>query len=906
MNIILKPFIWIVGGIYHAMAWMFVDPAWAVIATSGVISLGLLPIFLWMERRKALAARRNAPMMAEIGKINSVYKGRERYFYTREIHRRYGYKQTSSLLPMLGLLIQIPLLLAAYNYILEEPIFERAAWLYIQPLSNPDVVAYIGHFPVAVLPFVMTILNLIAAWRYADENSVGEKVQYIGVALLFLVLLYKCPAAVVLYWTAGNGFAILRGEYLRTYRASLAGTISPEEGTRRQMRLTAGVLFGVGLFAAIAASMAMLDNVCAMVCYKKSMDFLPPYWLKFGTLAVVLLVISGIFHLRLRGHSAQPSPIPKIAAFWFVLPTVCWTVQITLCGPVSVFASYPNGAPDLEFGLLIAYGVAATVAMGAAAWLLWRFLPVRARYVVFSVLLAVFFVTFSYSSFVDTNYGLFHQGAYMNPDRLARAFTPGPLVGEFYAVAALVTFVILVARPLVACVRPAKYAFSILLLTLLARTAVASFRSADFIIDAARARQDSQASASYFFSYSTTTNNVLILLLDTSSGAFIPQILDNNPQLRDALDGFTFHRHTYAFSIDTYPNIPAILGGEEFQPAKVEQMGRLMPEVIDVAWKKFAANAKRENQRFIADRLYRTKWGIHPDECDATYGDRDMNSHFTLLADNGADSDILRFHTAIALRGNALLHSLPFALRPVIYNESFWSIDHADRDPMPAHNFLKILPQISTVAPDDRGLTLYLHSWATHMPPMTPVDNHLKGLGLASSMEWALLRVAEYLEWMKTNGVYDNTRIVIMSDHGLRFENLDNTPENRVSAYIREVMHGRPANSIFAMLFTKDYNERHPLVFSSVPKTVAHGAYFAFDDPRFSAPLTGIDYVDMLAKEAVDNWTQRTNFNSRNIYHWSWIGTNLLDPAAWHIDSITPGTHQGGGIALQENESDSE
>ena len=183
---ILAPFKWIVALFFNWSYALFHDPGWAVVGMSVLLSLLLTPLYVWIERRKNADKAKGAPMQAEIDKIEAVYSGRERFYYTREIQRRYHYSPWTAMIPTLGLLVQIPFLLAAYHYLSELPLFDGAAFWYIKDLSKPDTVATVAGLPINLLAILMTVINLVSGWRYAESGTPKERIQYMAAAAIFL------------------------------------------------------------------------------------------------------------------------------------------------------------------------------------------------------------------------------------------------------------------------------------------------------------------------------------------------------------------------------------------------------------------------------------------------------------------------------------------------------------------------------------------------------------------------------------------------------------------------------------------------------------------------------------------------------------------------------------------------
>jgi hypothetical protein len=158
-----------------------------------------------------------------------------------------------------------------------------------------------------------------------------------------------------------------------------------------------------------------------------------------------------------------------------------------------------------------------------------------------------------------------------------------------------------------------------------------------------------------------------------------------------------------------------------------------------------------------------------------------------------------------------------------------------------------------------------IHSETTHLPHLTRVGGINKQLGVDSCFRWSTERVAEWLQWMKQEGIYDNTRIILCSDHGSPMNDAK-APHHLDPRYVRNVDKMQEAaghtpqddvHYYFALLATKDFSSRGKLKVDIETKTVSHGAYFAFGDPRFSVPVQEIvsSYVS-----CPPDWRERNGF----------------------------------------------
>ena len=108
----------------------------------------------------------------------------------------------------MGLLIQVPFFLAAYWMLLEYLPLQGESFGPIKDLFQPDRLIPFEGTTYNLLPFIMTIINLFAVFLYTKNKDKFENIQLIMIAFVFLILSYDLSSAMVLYWTMNNVFAI--------------------------------------------------------------------------------------------------------------------------------------------------------------------------------------------------------------------------------------------------------------------------------------------------------------------------------------------------------------------------------------------------------------------------------------------------------------------------------------------------------------------------------------------------------------------------------------------------------------------------------------------------------------------------------------------------------------------------
>ena len=178
----------------------------ALIAMSVTFNLALLPAYHSAEKvqdRERSIQRRMAPKIEE---FKFAFKGEERYWMLRALYRQHDYHPVYALRGLLPLAIQIPFFIATFGLLSHyEPLMGERFSL-IKDLGQPDQLL----MGVNLLPIVMTVLNIWAVHLYSWELPQREKMQSNVVALVFLAILYKSPAGLVLYWTVNNLISLFK------------------------------------------------------------------------------------------------------------------------------------------------------------------------------------------------------------------------------------------------------------------------------------------------------------------------------------------------------------------------------------------------------------------------------------------------------------------------------------------------------------------------------------------------------------------------------------------------------------------------------------------------------------------------------------------------------------------------
>lgn len=207
----------------------FLGPGGRIVLFSLLLNLLLVPVYRQMETKSREGAELRRRVERDVARMRQHFRGRERYFYVRAVHRQHGYQPLSHLFGSADLFVQVLVFATVYRYLSRLPELAGASFGPLADLSRPD--GLLGG--IHLMPFLMTAINLAAVFAYIEEKS--RRIQALVLAGLFLVLLYASPAGLVLYWTINNLFSLLRTLAQRYWtRRSAGGFAQRLAGLRQQ------------------------------------------------------------------------------------------------------------------------------------------------------------------------------------------------------------------------------------------------------------------------------------------------------------------------------------------------------------------------------------------------------------------------------------------------------------------------------------------------------------------------------------------------------------------------------------------------------------------------------------------------------------------------------------------------
>jgi membrane protein insertase Oxa1/YidC/SpoIIIJ len=217
-TLLIQPWLDLARGLFIELFELTSSVGFSLMAFSLVVTLITTPLYLQMEAHKAKVKAVRTRMQREVARIARYYTGRERYFYTRAVHRQFRYHPLQAVWAAGDLWLQVALFALAYRFLSHEPLLQGESFGLIANLGLRDGLL----FGISLLPIVMTLANIASANIYTRDRR--QRRYALLLALAFWILLRNSASGLVLYWTCNNLFSLLRNLIIREWGLRRART----------------------------------------------------------------------------------------------------------------------------------------------------------------------------------------------------------------------------------------------------------------------------------------------------------------------------------------------------------------------------------------------------------------------------------------------------------------------------------------------------------------------------------------------------------------------------------------------------------------------------------------------------------------------------------------------------------
>ncbi|MCL2094410.1 MAG: YidC/Oxa1 family membrane protein insertase [Treponema sp.] len=766
---------------FHLSYRIFRNPALSVGAISVAVSTLTLPLYLLAEGLQNQERDLQRQMKDEVATLRQVFKGDEGYLRLSVYYRQRGYHPLYALRSSASILIQVPFFIAAFSFLSNLSILQGQNLGPIANLAAPDGLLSLGALRLNLLPITMTLINVASAAIYTRGLGARDRVQLYGMAGVFLVLLYNSPAALVLYWTGNNVYSLVKNVIAKTRQPR---AISWALVAAAAILVTAYVLFfhqgEMGkriITAALLMAVPLLPLVGKGIIWLKGrLKFTLPAGLRYE--GIFFLSITGIFLLS-----------------GFVIPSALIATGVQ---QFSFIESYRSPFPFIIITTLQALGFFVIYPA-----LIFYLVPKNYRPLFSVVSASLLFIALVNVFLFPGNYGhltLLFQ--FSEPVRSPLGAALGNLaicggivlvvLGGFFYVQRVVHFALV-----------STLSAFVILGSISCYNINQDFRAFEeqLVYETLNARTEDK-----IFRFSRTGKNILVIHLDRAIGGYVPFIFEEDPSLHEAFDGFTWYPNTISFGGYTVFGAPGVFGGYEYTPLEMQKRQDvplvekhneallLLPRIFsEQGFLVTVTDPPFANYSYVPDlRIFEKYQEIRAENIIGKYTEEWLIENDEIVALNYSDficETLIRF---------SFFRTVPSLFRNFVYSQGNWlkttnsifgfSVDthNTGISMQTLHNYitLEMLPYITDVIDDEIHIYNVMHNDLPHEPAFLfypgytlssmitqrghgpfANDNHYH-VNMAS-----FLLLGKWFGYLRNAGVYDNTRIIIASDHGWSIQN---------------------------------------------------------------------------------------------------------------------------------------
>jgi len=766
-NIFIHPIFLLIEFIFVFTEKLFKTTGFSIVFVSIVINSICIPLYLFAEKFQNMERIKQKSMASKIKQIKSIFKGDEQYLILSTFYRQNKYHPIFALRSLFGILFQIPFFIAAYIFFSNFDLLNETSFLLIKNLAKPDALLKIFG-GINILPIVMTVINIFSSSIYVHNLNLKDKIQLYSVSILFFVLLYDSSSALVIYWTINNIFSLLKNIYLNiTFK--------------NKKYLIYFMISAVTFFISWYTYFILQDNLKTRILISSISLIIGLFPWSISSLSKILIKIK---HTFLSQNDLFSVLITSILLLWLI--SGLFIPSILISSSPQEF-SYINNVNNPLFFIFF------TFLQSFGLFLLWPLIIFLLFSKNIKYWLSVLLVILAYSSLINV---LFFSGNY-GPISSDLVFTEGSV--DHGLIESLPNIIIIIFLSLfIILVFFRGYTKFITLLNSFIIISILVFSGINIqIINNEYKKLTSYYLTEYktatelspIFNLSKNGQNVIVIMLDMAESVFLPFIFEENNYLKSKYDGFVYYPNTVSFNGWTTGGAPPIFGGYEYTPFgmnkrpnlthndKTNESLLLLPRLFsNSGFSITITDPPYADSNWIPDlRIYGNEKNLKSYITDGAYTDLWLNKNNLILPKQSK-----------VLERNILWYSFfrqsPLLFRKEIYFSGSWCATfstHLMRLFINGYSVLDFLSDLTDYESSDQDSLILFTNNTTHEPlflqapdyrPAVNITNYGKSIFNKETRyhinSSALISFSKYLDFLKSNDLYDNSRIIIVSDHG--------------------------------------------------------------------------------------------------------------------------------------------
>ncbi len=538
-TILIYPLEFLFGIIFYLSNRIIANPGLSIVVLSLAVNFFVLPLYIRADVLQKEERETEERLSYWVSHIKKTFKGDEKFMMLQAYYRQNGYKPLYVFKSTLPLMLQVPFFIAAYRFLSNLSLLKGFPLGPVKDLGMPDAMLTIAGISVNVLPILMTLINIISGTIYAKGSSIKEKVQLYGIALIFLVLLYKSPAGLVFYWTLNNLFSLIKNVFYKF---------------RKPGKVLSWLAFGCGI-------MLMLFVLPRSIYSLRQKGFI-------SVLSVVIMLPAlkdKFFGEKLAGIKngcrERNGLIYALSVFLIALLTG-WLIPSALISSSTLeFADviggnspikYVVGSMCMAFGLFIIWMGIYYLLVGNEARRVFSFIAW-----VSSIIFIIDYMFFGTRLGIMSSNLIFDSEPHFSVREIAINF---------------IVIVMVLALCIVLIIKAPKFVTTFLVSGLIITAGFAAYNTIQIVRDYNEAINSIGTSeGDPEIHLSKDGKNVIVIMLDRYVSYYIPYILNEDPSLRASFSGFTYYPNTVSFGLTTNFGAPGLFGGYEYIPEKMNE-----------------------------------------------------------------------------------------------------------------------------------------------------------------------------------------------------------------------------------------------------------------------------------------------------------------------------------------------
>ena len=864
----------------------------SIVALSCFVNLIMIPIRKKADEISKEEKDKQASMKTWVDKIKKAFKGDEQYMILQTYYRQNNYKPIYSLKSSISLLIQIPFFIAAYSYLNSCQAISGASFLFIENLSICDGLLFGAN----LLPILMTIISIISDVVFTNGSSIKDNIQLYLLSIVFLIILYNAPSGLVMYYLLNNMFSLLK---------NIFDKIPNKETILARVLFLLGVLGLLNVvfvwplssmtkeFTAIVIFVIM--TLPAIIKKKINLEVNIPFNVKSLIISeILIIIILGLFipsnviessPTDFAGRNLSNNPVLYLVESFFIASGLLgfW---------LNILIAFSNNNIKKIFGMV---------------------------FQILSFVMIINYLFFGRDMGILSK-SLVYQDSYSfnNIEYITNLFID---------IIILIIICVFVKHRVVNVTK-----LSIILLSVLLILSFINIYKINVVMDDSISRINSEKNDSSNISVklSSEKENVIIIVLDRAISAYFPYIVNENEDIKEAFSDFTYYPNTLSFGCCTSIASPALYAGYDYtmyemnkddEKKLVEKHNEAlmtMPVLfVNNGFEVTVFDQQFANYEDIPDlSIYDGYEKINAYNAQGRFDVDDFK--YVDVENNKMGKIFLSFSfakTAPLLLFNAVYnYGIYNSINNYFdkYEDNIYISNHLDNKFYDSYAVLERLPDLIQIENESDCLFI-MHSVETHEPELLQMPNYEMANGVNNSKYArynvkndnngniieleknqlkhycvnmsALKQLSVFIEYLKDNDMYDNSRIIVVSDHGF---NLNLYDEVRINSNEENDI-----TELNPLLLFKDFNTNNAqltidiafMTNADVPTIATNNIINNPTNPFTGLPINSNNKENAQIVTFSKNWGIYKDLYTREIDEWYSVKDNIFVVENWNIYS---------------------